>query len=167
MTRSGFFNSLLLALLCNSIPAWAYDPIVSMEGEHVTVTPAEQSIQILATADQTDGELGVIIIQGAAGEGPGPAIIHGERSESWYVLEGTYEFHVGEETFEGGPGTFLSLDAGQPHGFINRTAGRLLVIFNPGGYEQFFADWDAQDLERGPELGELESRYGASRPPKR
>lgn len=164
MTRPAFFTLFLLTLAAGNMPAAAYDPVISMPGEHKTVTPAVQNIEILASADKTDGELGVIIIGGKAGEGPGPAIIHSKESESWYVLEGSYEFHVGEKTFEGGPGTFVSVDADQPHGFINKTDGKLLVIFSPGGYEQFFADWDDQDLPRGPALGALEGTYGVTRP---
>lgn len=147
-----------------SLPVAAYEPIVTMEGDYTTVTPAAQTIHILAGADQTDGKIGVIIIEGAAGEGPGPSITHSKESETWYVLEGTYEFHVGDEVIEGGPGTFLSVDAGQPHGFIAKTDGRLLVTFTPGGYEAFFAEWDAKDLPRGPELGALERTYGVTRP---
>ena len=164
MTRSAFTASLLLALAAGSLPALAYEPIVSMQGEHHTVTPAVQSIEILAGAAQTDGELGVIVIEGKAGEGPGPAFTHTKESETWYVLEGTYEFHVGDKAFEGGPGTFISVDAGQVHGFKNKTDGRLLIVFSPGGYEQFFIDWDAQNLERGPALGALENTYGVTRP---
>jgi len=164
--RSSLFTMFVVALAAGNLPAAAYDPVISMPGEHKTVTPAVQTIEILTSADKTDGELGIIIIGGKAGEGPGPAITHSKESESWYVLEGSYEFHVGDKTFEGGPGTFVSVDAGQPHGFINKTDGRLLVIFSPGGYEQFFADWDEQNLERGPALGALEGTYGVTRPPR-
>jgi quercetin dioxygenase-like cupin family protein len=119
-----------------ALPVLAYEPIVTMPGEGQTVTPAVQTIHILAGAPQTDGKLGMIVIEGKAGEGPGPSITHTKESETWYVLEGTYEFHVGEQVIEGGPGTFLSVDAGQPHGFINKTDGKLLIVFTPGGYEQ-------------------------------
>ena len=164
MTRPLLCASFLAVFTAVALPAAAYDPIISMEGEHLTVTPAAQNIQILVGATQTDGKLGVIVIAGKAGEGPGPAITHSKESESWYVLEGTYEFHVGDKVFDAGPGTFVSVDAGQPHGFLNKTDGRLLVVFNPGGYEQFFVDWDEQDLQRGPALGKLENSYGVTRP---
>jgi quercetin dioxygenase-like cupin family protein len=162
MNRSVSLASLLLT--AGTLPSLAYDPIISLEGQHATVTPAVQTIQILAGAAQTDGKLGMIIIEGKAGEGPGPSITHSKESETWYVLEGTYEFHVGTEVIEGGPGTFISVDSGQPHGFVNKTDGRLLIVFTPGGYEEFFAEWDAKDLQRGPELGALERSYGVTRP---
>ncbi|WP_449394174.1 cupin domain-containing protein [Devosia riboflavina] len=79
-----------------------------------------------------------------------------KRQRAGTSSKGTFDFHIGDETFEAGPGTFVSVDAGQAHGFNNKTDGKLLVIFNPGGYEQFFADWAEQGLERGPALGALE-----------
>ena len=39
-----------------------------------------------------------------------------------------------------------------------------MLIYTPAGFEQFFADWDAQGLEPGPELGALEASYGVTRP---
>ncbi len=96
--------------------------------------------------------------------GPGSAIVHSKEAEIWYVLEGKYEFYVGGETFEGGPGTFVAVDAGHPHGFTNLEDGKLLVFFTPGGYEGFFVDWETQGLARGPALGALEQSYGVTRP---
>jgi mannose-6-phosphate isomerase-like protein (cupin superfamily) len=148
-----------------ALPALAYDPIITMPGEQQTVTPADQNIHIFAGADTTDGKIGFLVLEDVvAGGGPGPAITHSKESETWYVLEGTYEFHVGDTVFEGGPGTFVSVDAGQPHGFINKTAGKLLVVFAPGGYEEFFKEWDEKGLARGPDLGKLEQTYGVTRP---
>ena len=162
------FPTLLLVpcfLSLSASTAYSYEPIVSMAGEHRIVTPMDQPIEILASADQTDGKMGFLIIEGKPGQGPGPAITMTKTSQTLYVLEGTYEFHVGSKVFEGGPGTFLSVDAGQSHGFINKTAGKMLVVFSPGGYEQFFVDWDARDgLVPGPELGGLENKYGVTRP---
>lgn len=145
--------------------ALAFEPIISKAGEHRLVTPMDQPIHILASAQQSDGDMGFLIIEGKPGQGPGPAIVMSKNSQTLYVLEGTYEFHVGEKVFDGGPGTFVAVDAGQSHGFINKTDGKMLVLFAPGGYEEFFVEWDAHDgLVPGPELGALESRYGVTRP---
>ena len=82
----------------------------------------------------------------------------------WYVLDGTYEFTIGDEVFLGGPGTFVAVDAGVPRAFEAKTLGRLMLIYTPGGFDQFFKDWDDQGLEPGPELGALEAAYGVTRP---
>jgi mannose-6-phosphate isomerase-like protein (cupin superfamily) len=150
--------------LVTGTPMWAFDPIISMGGEHLTIHPSGATDEILATRDQTDGRFGIVTLSSNGNDGPGPAIVHANSAEIWYVLEGTYEFHVEDRVFEGGPGTFVAVDAGQSHGFVGKTPGKLLVIFMPGGYEQFFMDWDRLGLEPGPELVELEESYGLTRP---
>lgn len=42
--------------------------------------------------------------------------------------------------------------------------GHIPSIFAPGGYEQFFVDWDRLGLKPGPDLGKLENKYGVTRP---
>jgi mannose-6-phosphate isomerase-like protein (cupin superfamily) len=145
--------------------AFAFESIISLPSEQVTIHPNGNPDQVLATREQTDGQLGVIILSDSGPDGgPGPAIVQGRGAELWYVLEGTYVFHVGDKVVEGGPGTFVAVDAGQPHGFTTKTAGRLLTIYSPGGYEHFFIDWDKLGLKEGPDLGKLENDYGVTRP---
>jgi quercetin dioxygenase-like cupin family protein len=153
------------ALALPVFPALAYEPIVSLPGEHTTIFPGGGKHEVLATGEQTDGKFSVMILTNAAGEGPGPSITHTLGSETWLVLDGTYELHVGDTVLEGGPGTFISVDVGQAHGFIAKTDGRLLVTFTPAGYERFFQEWaDTPGLMPGPELGALENKYGVTRP---
>lgn len=153
--------------VCSGIQgAQAFEPIISIGGEHDLIHPDGTTDEMLATQEQTDGLLGIITITGdKEGFGPGPAITHASRAEFWYVLDGTYEFHVGDQMVEGGPGTFIGVDAGQPHGFVAKTPGKLLVTYMPGGYEHFFVEWARQGLKRGPDLGPLEQSFGVTRPP--
>lgn len=152
--------------ICSGIPsAGAFEPIISLGGEHKVIHPDGTTDEILATQEQTDGLLGIITIgSDQAGFGPGPAIVHSSRAEFWYVLEGTYEFHIGDQIVEGGPGSFIGVDAGQPHGFVAKSPGKLLVTYMPGGYEHFFIEWDRQGLKRGPDLAPLEQSFGVTRP---
>lgn len=160
--RHAMTASLVLGLIATGA-ATAFEPVISLPGEHQIATPLGKELEVLATREQTGGQLGIIIL---SGDGPGPSITHSREAEFWYVLEGTYEFHIGDKVVEGGPGTFVAVDAGQPHGFISKSPGRLLTIFSPGGYEHFFMDWGDLGLERGPELGKLENLYGVTRPPR-
>ena len=144
--------------------AQAFEPIISQPGADRLIHPSGVTDEVLATREQTDGEFGMIIIGGPAGTGPGPAIIQHRGSESWYVLEGSFDFYVGDKKFEGGAGTFISVDAGTSHGFIAKSDGKILVTYQPAGYEHFFMDWDKLGLQPGPELGKLEESYGLSRP---
>lgn len=148
----------------SAVPTGAFEPIISLGGEHRVIHPDGATDEILATREETDGQFGILTLASKAGDGPGPAIVHAREAELWYVLEGEYEFHVGDESFVGGPGTFVAVDAGQPHGFINKADGKLLVVFSPGGYEHYFMDWERLGLKRGPELGKLEESYGVTRP---
>jgi quercetin dioxygenase-like cupin family protein len=157
------YSTVAIFAVCLLVPAAAaFEPIISLPGEHRTIHPDGASNEVLATHAQTGGQLGIMTLSGAPG--PGSAIVHTKEAEIWYVLEGEYEFYVGDKTFQGGPGTFVAVDAGQPHGFTNKNNGKLLVIFTPGGYEEFFVDWEEQGLARGPALGELERSYGVTRP---
>jgi len=146
----------------STLAASAFEPFYSIGGEHKTIHPGGANDELLATQEQTDGHLGFIVLDGS---GPGANIVHASRAEYWYVLDGTYEFSLDGETFEGGPGTFVATPAGTPHS-IRRTSdtGRFLTVFSPGGYEHFFIDWDAKGLSPGPELGVLENQYGLTRP---
>lgn len=161
-----FFHTAIAATLLGlgTLPAHAYEPIISLPGEHRLIHPSGVTDEVLATREQTDGEFGMIILSGPAGSGPGPSITHHRGSETWYVLEGTFEFHVSDKVFESGPGTFISVDSETSHGFIAKTDGKILVTFQPGGYENFFIDWDKLGLQPGPELGKLEESYGLTRP---
>jgi quercetin dioxygenase-like cupin family protein len=96
--------------------------------------------------------------------GPPPHNHHRE-DETFYVIEGEFEFICGGERTTGGPGTIARLPRGVPHRFANigDTPGRLLVTLTPAGFEDFFAEVGAlspeQQMEK-PRLGAIASRYG-------
>ncbi|MGV3492009.1 MAG: cupin domain-containing protein [Devosia sp.] len=156
--------ALAAALALLSAPAFAYEPIIAMPGEQLVINPPGGTMAVLATKEQTDGQLGVVAIELVPGTGPGPSITHQFSAETWYLIEGEVEFHVGDKSFVGGPGTFVSVDSGQPHGFVAKSNGKLLVIFQPGGYEHFFMEWNETQVPKGPEAGKLENKYGVTRP---
>ena len=164
MRVSSLIASGVVALLAAAAPALAFEPIVVIGGQAPVIHPGGGLQEVLATAAQTDGQFGMHTISDAtAGSGPG-TIVHDARAEMFYVLEGEYTFTIDGQTNEGGPGTFVAVPAGTPHGFVNKTPGKLLVFWTPGGFEQFFVDWEEQGLEFGLELGALEATYGVTRP---
>ena len=76
-------------------------------------------------------------IHGEGYDGPDPHT-HDGHTDSFYVLEGELELTLGEETFFGGPGTFVAAPPGVPHGFKvppGRGRVRFLNIHAPGGFE--------------------------------
>jgi quercetin dioxygenase-like cupin family protein len=147
-----------------STSALAFEPIISLPGAAREIHPDGVTDAVLATKEQTDGQLGMVILGSPPGTGPGPAIIDNKAADYFYVLDGTFEFHIGDKVFDGGPGTLVASDKGTSHGYIAKTEGHMLVIFAPGGYEHFFMDWDKQGLKPGPDLGKLENQYGVTRP---
>jgi quercetin dioxygenase-like cupin family protein len=73
-----------------------------------------------------------------AGMGPPPHTHPG--TESVYVLEGTVRYHIGDETIEGGPGSFFHIPEGVVENFEPTSDVRVLVLYTPGGIDQFFAE---------------------------
>ncbi len=147
-----------LLLTASGSAALAFEPIVSIGGQHTVIHPGGGHQEVLATKEQTDGKFGMTTTTDPAGStSGGGSMQHASEAEMWYVLDGTFEFHVGGKTYEGGPGTFVAVDAGQSHYFVTKTAGTLLMFWMPGGFEQFFIDWDKSGIPPGPQLAPLES----------
>jgi len=81
------------------------------------------------------------------GGGP-PPHIHTREDETFYLLEGSVEFLLGERTITAGPGDFVNVPRGTVHCFRNAGAetARLVLTFTPAGIEH----WFAETLERAP-----------------
>jgi quercetin dioxygenase-like cupin family protein len=98
-------------------------------------------MNVKLTAAESDGEMTVIesIVQPQAGP---PLHVHDKENESYYVVEGDFEFVCGEDTVRGGPGTFVFAPRGIPHRYANigNAPGRVLFGFTPGGIEAFFTE---------------------------
>jgi mannose-6-phosphate isomerase-like protein (cupin superfamily) len=81
-----------------------------------------------------------------------PQHIHGAHDETFYVVEGKFEFSLGSATVSAEPGTFLFVKRGQPHGFRNSgtSRGRIVGTFAPR-FAQYFR-----------ELAQIIARTGAA-----
>ncbi len=94
------------------------------------------------TSDQTGGAYSLFEVTTQPGEGPPPHVHHRE-DESFYVLEGEYEFFSGKGIIRAGVGSLLCVPRGALHAHKNvgADAGRLLATQTPGGlYERFFEE---------------------------
>jgi quercetin dioxygenase-like cupin family protein len=70
--------------------------------------------------------------------------LHRHMEESFYVLDGTFTFTVGEERHEAGPGTYVLIPRGTSHAMAaGRGGGRLLTLMVPGGLEHMFMELGA------------------------
>ena len=94
-----------------------------------------------ATAAETGGAYTVLELDAAPNVGP-PPHIHRDADESFYVLEGVFDFVLGADAFSAGPGSFVHLPKGIVH--VHKAGGgaaaRALVIQSPAGVERFIEE---------------------------
>jgi quercetin dioxygenase-like cupin family protein len=101
--------------------------------------------QVLIKLDSRDtaGQFAVMFVVTPPKAGP-PLHRHSREDEAFCVLEGEFLFEVDGKQFRGGPGTFAFLPRGTAHTFQNVAdkPGKLLILVQPAGIENFFADID-------------------------
>ncbi len=152
---------------------------------HVPPTEGARSLWILGDlvthkipSHKTGGAYALFEVATRPGAGPPPHVQHRE-DESFYVLEGVYEFLIEGSTVRVGAGSLLYLPKGTLHAHraIGEGVSRMLVTQTPGGlYERFFEEAGrAVKSEAGPrsfeERPDAESivataaKYGIEIPP--
>ncbi|HVE92292.1 MAG TPA: cupin domain-containing protein [Actinomycetota bacterium] len=75
--------------------------------------------------------------------------VHHRHHERFFVLEGSFEFLVGDEVVHAGPGAFIDVPPGVVHDFHNPGPGpaRLLGLVSPGGLNGYFLEVERHILE--------------------
>jgi quercetin dioxygenase-like cupin family protein len=100
-----------------------------------------------ARTAETDG--GYFCFEVSTTPGFGPPLHAHDYRECFYVLEGEYEFTVGENgersTVTAGAGSFLAVAPNMPHTFRNGAdmSARMLFFHQPAGLEEFFEEFGA------------------------
>lgn len=120
-------------------------------------------ISIKLTGHETGGAY-CSVEEASPPQGGPPLHLHHREDESFYVLEGDYEFQIGDRQFRVDPGAFLFGPRGTPHAFKNvgTKMGRVLVVVSPPGLEKFFEEADQLGRAGPPpveKLIELASKY--------
>ncbi|MBN9415902.1 hypothetical protein ABS71_06165 [bacterium SCN 62-11] len=96
------------------------------------------------------------------------AHLHTTTTETFYVVEGTPTFLVGEQRQQYGPGSVIVIPPNTVHGYSNETDQRIkvLISFAPAlGHDLFFKE--LAQLQAGPrdhydeKVAELRARYGS------
>lgn len=74
-------------------------------------------------------------------QGP-PQHVHHAHDETFYIVDGTYEFTIREEVIRLAKGGFLFLPRGTPHTFRNagHDLGCIVGTFNPGRFADYFRE---------------------------
>ena len=116
-----------------------FQPILTDSGDGYTFKMLGTIMRLLATAAGTGGRFTVFEQVTPVGWGP-PRHIHSREDEIFYILDGTYELHVGDERKTVSSGGSVVLPRHVPHGFRNvaSTPSRLLSVIVPGGLEEYF-----------------------------
>ena len=100
--------------------------------------------------------MAAVEILAVPGGGP-PPHVHANEDEMWFVLDGEFEVLQGEETLRLTAGGFAFVPRGTLHRFenVSDTPSRVLVVFTPGGFEDFFfeAGLPVVEGETPPPLG--------------
>jgi mannose-6-phosphate isomerase-like protein (cupin superfamily) len=67
-----------------------------------------------------------------------PLHLHRKEDEAFWVLEGEMTFHIGEETIEARPGSFVFGPKDVPHTYtVDSGPAKLLFLLSPPGFEDF------------------------------
>lgn len=130
-----------------------------------------------AVGEDTGGAFALSLLTAQPEFGP-PPHIHYREDESYYILEGEFEFLDDGRTFTAGAGSFVYLPKGHLH--IHRATGdasaRALVLMTPAGVEKFIQEagepaTDTSSAPPPPEIPELQriveiaQGYGIEVPP--
>jgi mannose-6-phosphate isomerase-like protein (cupin superfamily) len=122
-----------------SAAAPGFLPALIEAGKGVAFTMLGTSMRLIATGAETGGRYTVLEQVTPAGWGP-PRHIHSREDEIFYILEGTYEVHCGDERRTFSAGACAILPRGVPHGFRNTglAPARLISVIAPSGLEDYF-----------------------------
>ena len=94
--------------------------------------------EVKVSSEESDGAMTIMEMLIPPGAAPPPHTHPG--TETVYVLEGNLRYHIGGETFEGGAGAIFHIPEGVVENFEPLTQSRILVVYKPGGIENFFAE---------------------------
>ncbi|HTP51790.1 MAG TPA: cupin domain-containing protein [Anaeromyxobacteraceae bacterium] len=95
--------------------------------------------EVLLSSAETNGAATVMQVTLPPGMGP-PPHVHGGVTETVYVVEGTLTYRIDGKAVEGGPGSIFHIPANTLESFEPRTRVRVVITYEPGGIEKFFAE---------------------------
>ena len=107
-------------------------------GEGMALSARGSSMLFKAVADSTDGTFSLMERELPVGNRRPQPHTH-QGSEGFYVLEGSIEFVVGDQSRVGGPGFWALVPSGVAHTFgnVGESPARLLIIHAPAADAYF------------------------------
>ena len=126
--------------------------------------------KIVLSGDKTEGRYSLLeMVFSAEKENEIPLHLHSRETLIIYILEGNFSFRYGDEKIDGIQGTVLKFEKDIPHSYkkTGKSLGRLLILFIPAGFENFFLDLglDRNKMKQSGDedqvlLHVLEKKYG-------
>ena len=127
---------------------------------------------IKADASQTGGAYALVHFREFKGSGP-PHHVHSSFDNGLYILDGTFTFSVGENTFTADAGTWVFVPRDVPRTWrCESEEGHMLSFTTPAGFEEFYREvgpalTEADALPARSEIDSevivpIASRYGTS-----
>jgi quercetin dioxygenase-like cupin family protein len=122
------------------------------------------TLTIRATGADTGDAYAVMEYVAGPGAGSGWHT-HAREDEAFYILDGTLQFVIEDESFTATAGDYVHIRRGRRHAFRNdsQAPARALIIVAPAGLEQFFVDLAALTADGSPDpaaIADLTRRYG-------
>ena len=130
---------------------------------------AANKVRFLLTTSENKGGWSLVELT----ENPGTKTTwhrHNRTDQAYYVLEGKLTFKVEDRTYEFGPGGYVFIPRGTPHGHANLSDApvRVLLTNSPGGFELYFIaraellkTMKPIDLEFKKKMSEYRKKYDA------
>jgi quercetin dioxygenase-like cupin family protein len=133
------------------------------DGRQFNVLGGDQ-ITIKATGAETDQQATVLETIVPPRGGP-PRHKHANESETFYIVEGDFEFEMDGQRVQASTGDFLVAPRGVPHQFKNvgNEPGKLLIVCQPAGFEGFVEAFAQIPVDQPPDpakMAEIGTRFG-------
>jgi quercetin dioxygenase-like cupin family protein len=125
-----------------------------------------EPVEVLVSGEMTDGLSTTLTQTSPPGGGP-PPHLHLNEDETFFVLEGEYEFLHDGEWHAIAPGGTVLAKRGSVHTFRNAgsTTGKILVFVTPAGMDKYLEEISPLAIPQDmAELLAISERYGISFP---
>jgi quercetin dioxygenase-like cupin family protein len=105
--------------------------------------------EVLLSSDETNGAATIMQMTLPTGRGP-PMHVHRDVTETVYVVDGTVTYYSDGDKIEGGPGTLFRIPANTSERIEPKSDARIVVTYEPGGMDKFFAEAGEPAQRREP-----------------
>jgi len=134
----------------------------------LSIKPFGLDMKVLLSTEATGGAISVLMAWHKPGEGP-PDHVHFSQEEMFFIVEGTYELTVGDQTSTVGPGTIVFIPRNVVHRFKNvgDTTASMLDWTLPGGQDHYFkaiSELAASDGFTGEKVMEISEKFNTNFP---